>query len=78
MIQKSVSVSTMCKRPICGHNSILKVNGECEACPEDQRAVAGGYYCDDAHDHELHEEGHNMGMGGGHRLLSESAKEDDV
>jgi hypothetical protein len=37
-----------CERPVCGMNSILKVNGECEACGDGQMAVAGGYYCDES------------------------------
>jgi len=45
----TTNIAYGCKRPICGTHQILKVNGDCESCPEGQRAIAGGYYCDDYH-----------------------------
>lgn len=72
----TVKVATMCERPICGMNSILKVNGDCEVCAEGQKAVAGGYYCVD----EAAEHGHDRidPHGSGHRLLEGQVEEEKV
>jgi hypothetical protein len=74
-IVTTVKVATMCERPICGMNSILKVNGDCEACTEGQKAVAGGYYCVDEH-----ADGHDavQAHADGHRLLEGQVEEEKV